>query len=89
MVVIPKGVVTNLWGVGLVEALWKAISRIINCWLLSSIQLHYVLHGFCVGKGTGTSTLKAKLLQHLISMRYTVLHSIYLDLRKSCDALDR
>ena len=37
----------------------------------------------------GTVTLNAKLLQQLIAMRDTVLRSIFLDLRKAYDDLDR
>ena len=65
------------------EFLWKAISGIINRQILSSVQFHDALHGFCAGIGTGTATLEGKLLQHIISMRETVLHSIFLNLRKA------
>ena len=88
-VIIPKGGGTDFLGNGLVEFLWKAISGIINCRLSSSIQFHDVLHGFRAGRGTGTTTLKENLLQQLIAMRETVLHVIFIDLRKSYDALDR
>ena len=84
---IPKGGGTNFWEVGLVKVLWKLISGIINCRLFSYIQFHDVLHGFRAGRGTGTATLKAKLLQHIIAMRETVLHAIFLDLRKAYYAL--
>ena len=65
------------------------ISGIFNLWLSSSIQLHDALHGFCVGRVTGTATLEAKLLQQLIAMRDIVLHAIFLDMSKSYDALER
>ena len=83
VVMIPKGGGTNFRGIGLVEVLWKAISGINNCRTSSSIQFHDDLHGFCAGIGTGTTTLKAKLLQQLIAMMETVLHSIFPDLRKA------
>ena len=82
---IPKGGCTNFRGIGLLEVLWKVISIIINLWLLSSIHFHDVLHGFCTGRGTGTTTLKENLLQQLIATRETSLHN----LRKSYDSLDR
>ena len=47
------------------------------------------MDGFCAGIGTGTATLKAKLLQQLIYMRETVLNVIFLDLFKAYYALDR
>ena len=80
---------TNLRGIGLVEFLWKMISGVINIRISPSIQFHDALYGFRAGIGTGTSTLEAKLLQKLISMREMVLHSIFLDLRKAYNALDR
>ena len=88
VVIIPKGGGTDFWGIVLVEVLWNAISGIINRRLSSSIQFHDVLHEFLAGRGTGTTTHEEKLLQRIISMRDTVLHSVFLDLRKSCDALD-
>ena len=71
------------------EVTWKAISGIINHRIYSSIQFHNALHIFFVGRGTETATLKEKLLQKLIAMRETVLHSIFLNLRNSYKALDR
>ena len=89
VVMISKGVGTNFRGIGLVEVLWKAISRIINFRILSSIKFYDALHGFCVGRGTGTTTLEEKFLHQLIDMRDTVLHSTFLDLCKAYTALDR
>ena len=71
------------------EVLWKLISEIINFHISYSVQFHDSLHGFCTGRETGTSTLKAKLLQQLIAMRNMVIHSILLDLHKAYDVLDR
>ena len=89
VVMISKGLGTELRGIGLVEFLWKAISGIINRRLSSSIQFHDALHGFCALRGVGTTTLEANLLQQIIAMRDTVLHAIFLDLSKAYDALDR
>ena len=89
VVMIPKGGGNDFRGIVLVEVLWKAISGIINQRISSSIQFHDDLHGFCAGRGTWTVTIEDKLLQKLITMMETVLHSILLDLRKSYDALDR
>ena len=89
VVEIPNGVGTGFIVIGLVEFLWNEISGIINRRIYYSIQFHDALHGFCAGRGTITSTLKARLLQHLISMRETFLYSIFLYLRKSYDALER
>ena len=89
MAIILKGGGTDLWGIGLVEVLWKAIDGITNLRISSSIQFHDVLHEFFMWRGTGTTNLEAKLLQQLIAMRETVLHTIFLDLHKEYYALDR
>ena len=41
------------------------------------------LHGFRARRGTGTATLEENLLQKIIAVRYTVLHSILLNLSKA------
>ena len=86
---IPKGGGTDFRVIVLVEFLWKAISRIIYRRISSSIWFHDELHGFCMGRGTGTATIEDKLLQNIINMMETVLYSILLDLCKSYDDLDR
>ena len=89
VVIIPKGGGTDFIGIGLVELLWKAISGIINFRILYFIKFYDALHGFCMGRGTGTTTLEGNMLRQLISMRETVLHSIFLDLKKAYNALYR
>ena len=88
VVVIPKGGVTDFRGIGRVEVLWNEITCIINRRLFSSISFHDVMHSFCEGRGMGTATLEAKLLQHLTDMKEAVLHSIFLSLIKACINLD-
>ena len=88
VVLIPKGK-GEYRGIGLVEVMWKVVAVILNCRLTSSITFHDVLHGFRAGRGTGTATLEAKLLQQLAAMREEVLYVIFLDLTKAYDALDR
>ena len=60
-----------------------------NLRLTSSITFSDVLHGSQAGLETGTTTLKAKLLQQLAAMRGEVLYMIFLDLHKAYDALER
>ena len=86
---VRKWVGTNFQGFGLVEVLCKAISGIINFRLSSSVQFHDNLHGFLVGRGTGTTIFEVKLLQHIILIWETFLHSIFLNLRKAYGSLDR
>ena len=69
--------------------MWKIVTVILNRRFTSSTTFHDVLHGFRAGRGTGTATLKAKLLQQLAAMREEVLYVIFLDLTKAYYALDR
>ena len=62
---------------------------ILNRRFTSSITFHDVLHGFWAGRGTGTVTFEAKLIQQLAAMREEVLYVIFLDLTKAYAALDR
>ena len=88
VVLIPKG--KNYYqGIGLVEVMWKVVVAIINRRFTATITYQDFLHGFRAGHGTGTTTLKAKLLQQLVALREEVLYVISLDLHKAYDALDR
>ena len=69
--------------------MWKVVAVILNCRFTSSMTFHDVLHGFWAGRGTGTATLEAKLIQQLAAIREEVLFVIFLDLTKVYDALDR
>ena len=74
--------------IGLVDVVWKMVTVIINHYLIMAIQFHGVLNEFWAGHGTGTASLEAKLLQHLITTREEVLHMIFPDLYKTYYALD-
>ena len=69
--------------------LWKVVTVILNCRFTASITIHNILHGFRAGRGMGTASLEAKMLQQLVAMRQEVLYAIFLDLHKVYDALDR
>ena len=69
--------------------MWKVVAAILNRRLAASITFHDFLRGFWAGRGTGTATLEAKLLQQLAALREEVLYVIFLDLQKAYDALDR
>ena len=88
VVLIPKGN-KDYRGIGLMEVMWKVVAAILNCCFTASITYHDFFHGFWVGRGTGTATLKAKLLQQIAALREEVLYVIFLDLHKAYDALDR
>ena len=88
VVMTPKGK-GEFRGIGLVEVTWKVIAVILHRRLTTGLQLHDALHGFQEGRGTGTDTLKAKLLQQLAAMREEVLYVIFFGLTKAYNALDR
>ena len=68
VVLIPKGK-KYYRGIGLVEVMWKVVAAVFNLRLTASISYHYFLHGFRSGRGIGTATLEAKLLQQLAALR--------------------
>ena len=69
--------------------MWKVVAEILNRRFTASVTYHDFLHGFRAGRGTGTTTLEAKILQHLAALREEVLYVFFLDLHKAYDALDR
>ena len=88
VVLIPKGKKEYIV-IGLVEVMWKVVAAILHRRITTAITYHDALHGFRAGRGTGTATLEAKLLQKLAAMREEVLYVIFLDVTKVYDALDR
>ena len=76
VVLIPKGG-GDYHGIGLVDVVWKVVAAILNRRLTASITYHDFLHGFRAGRGTGTATLEAKLLQQLAALREEVLYVIW------------
>ena len=68
VVLSPKGK-KDYRGIGLVEVMWQLVSEILNFRLTASITFHDFLYGFRAGRGTGTATLEAKLLQQLAALR--------------------
>ena len=88
VVLIPKGK-GDYRDISLVEVMCKLLVVILNRWLTASITYHDFFHGFWAGHGTGTATLKAKMIHQLVAMREEVLYMIFLDLNKAYDALDR
>ena len=62
VVIITKGN-REFRGIELVEVLCKVLLGVINQRIGAAVQFHDVIHGFRVVRGTGTTSLKAKLLQ--------------------------
>ena len=70
------------------EVMWKVVAEILHRRLTTAITYHDFRHGFWAGRGTGTATLEAKLLQQLAAMREEVLYVIFLESTKAYDALE-
>ncbi len=87
MVLIPKGG-RDYCGIGLLEPVWKCIELVIDH-RLDTINLHDILHGCRHNRGTGTAIIKAKLAQQLSYLELRPFYSVFLDLRKAFDAMDR
>ena len=64
------------------------MTRLLKRRLVSAITFHDVLHGFRAGRGTGTASLEAKLLQQRTDMGKAVLFEVLMDLQKAYNALD-
>ena len=62
------------------EVVWKVVAVVLNFCFTTSTTYHDSLHGFWVGRSTGTANLKVKLLQQVTARREEVLHMIFLDL---------
>ena len=88
VILITKGK-GDFWGIGLVEVIWKAITRLLNRRITAAISFHDTLHGFRSGQETGTAAPEAKLLGQLTTMREVVLFEVFLYLQKAYDAFDR
>ena len=65
------------------------MSSIINAFLTSNIQYHEAIHGFRVGRGTGTALLEAKLLNGLAKKEGRTLYQVFLDISKAYYSIDR
>ena len=59
----------DFMGIGLLDVLYKTVAVILNRQLGASITLHDDLHVLQAGRRMGTSSLKAKILQHMANMR--------------------
>ena len=88
VVLIPKGG-GDYRIIGLVEVVWKAVEVILNHRFTASTTYRASFHRFWEGRGMGTSTLKVKLLHQVTAMREAVLHTIFLELHKAYNSLDR
>ena len=62
------------------EVIWKTVTSLLNRRTMAGITFHDMLHGFWVGRGTGTATLEDKLLWKLTYMRGDILLEVFLEI---------
>ena len=57
------------WGLGIMKVLWKTVTGILNESFMTDLKFHENIDGFMSVRGTGTASLKYKLIQQLMAMR--------------------
>ena len=61
---------------------------VIHTQIISVVQFHDILHGFCAGRGAETAIIELKLSQGLASVYQDPLFLLRVDKRKAYDNLD-
>ena len=88
LVLTPKGN-TDTWGIWMLEVLWKIVEAIIDTWIKMVVMFYNVLHGLLASRGTRMAMMDLKMAQELAIIDQDPLFLVFLNLRKSCDTLDR
>ena len=73
----------------MLDVLWKVVEALIDTRIKTVVQFHDVLHGFCAGRGTGTTITELKISQELVSVDQDLLFLALLYLSKAYDNLDQ
>ena len=55
----------------------------------AAVNFIFLLYGFLLGRGAGTSSRESKLLQKLMEIMEEVLYKLFLNLRKAYNALNK
>jgi hypothetical protein len=87
VVLIPKGD-RDYCRIGLLEPIWKVLARIMDH-RLNAIKLHGCLHSNHANRGTGTAVMEAKLVQQLLYLELMPFFSVFLDLKKAFNSMNR
>ena len=89
LVIIPKDDKGGVRGIGLLEAIHKLISAVINLRIAEAVTFCPAVHGFRRKRGCFTAIGEAKMRMQRAACRGESLYQIYLDLRKAYDSIDR
>jgi hypothetical protein len=65
LALIPKSDSSQVQGIGLMEIIWKTITKIMNDQNNDNVMFHDGLHGCVPGRGTGTALIETKLAMQL------------------------
>ena len=88
-VIIPKDEVGGVREVGLLEAIHKIISQIINIRLAEKIKFVKDVHGFRRGGECYTAVGEAKLRMQRAACSVETRYQIFLDLRAAYDSINK
>ena len=75
--------------IGMVEAIWKIITSIINTRIRVHAYLNGALNGFWKGRGTVTTTLEEKMNKNLEGICHEHLFQVLLNVKKVYESLNR
>jgi hypothetical protein len=89
LALIPKSDSSQMRGIGLMEIIWKTITKIMNDRINENVKFHDGLHGCVPGRGTGTALIETKLAMQLAQRDSRPWYQIFLDLTKAFDSIDR
>ena len=89
LVIIPKDDKGGVRGIGLLEAIHKLISTIINLRMTESVEFCPAVHGFRRKRGCFTAIGEAKLRMQRAACTGETVYQVYLDLRKAYDSINR
>ena len=71
------------------EVVWNVCAAVIIFWLKRSVDLHDMLHGFRMGRVTGTATLQVKLAQQMAGLAREPLFQVFWGIIRAFNSLDR
>ena len=89
LVIIPKDDKGGVRGIGLLEAIHKLVSCVINMRIQEKVSFYEEVHGFREKRGCITAVGESKIRIQIATCRSETTYQVYLDLRKAYDSIDR
>ena len=88
LVIIPKDDKGGVRGIGLLEAIHKLVSCVINMRIQKAVRFSEEVHGFRAKRGCITAVGKAKIRMQIAACKNETTYHLYLDLKKAYDSID-